>query len=252
MSTENTDVNVIESFVVKYAILATPYATVVSLLYLIGYWSTFKINILNFIGLSDILKLALIPILLLFVMTGILSLFVFYLGFTPPVFRQTSNTRLFQSMGRLRTFLFIIFIIGGIVGWIFLASEPKWFIISMLVCGTAILGIYYLATKAGIISDTRIRLLVTLLVVIPVCLAPVVGRRSGQRVMDQPTGRLVDVKLFREYGSAAFKEKHIFDGQDNLVYLGAANDYVFFLSLDKSKTYVVKFSDLYFLELSNN
>lgn len=40
-----------------------PYALVVSTLYLWGYWGTFDINVLDYIGLSDVVKAAVYPIL---------------------------------------------------------------------------------------------------------------------------------------------------------------------------------------------
>jgi hypothetical protein len=58
MATENTD-SKIDFF--KYAVAITPYAILVALLYLWGSWSSFGINIFNYIALTDILKLALIP-----------------------------------------------------------------------------------------------------------------------------------------------------------------------------------------------
>jgi hypothetical protein len=88
------------------------------------------------------------------------------------------------------------------------------------------------------------------LILSPLVLSFAVGRGAGDRIINtMPVDRFVDVKILREYGSESFSKKHILEGQDKLLYLGVANDYVFFLSPDKSKTYVFKFSDLHFLEL---
>jgi hypothetical protein len=46
----------------KYISFATPYAFVVASLYLFAFWGSFKINILEFVGFSDLVRLALYPL----------------------------------------------------------------------------------------------------------------------------------------------------------------------------------------------
>lgn len=46
----------------KYVSFATPYGVLVSSLYLFGFWGTFKLNVLEFVGLADLMKLALYPV----------------------------------------------------------------------------------------------------------------------------------------------------------------------------------------------
>lgn len=53
-----------------------PYALVTSLLYLFGYWSSFQINILEYISLPDVIKLAIYPL----VIGALLSLVGFYVS----------------------------------------------------------------------------------------------------------------------------------------------------------------------------
>lgn len=43
--------------------LAVPYAIVVSVLYLFGYWGTFQINPLEYVGVGDLIKLAAYPLM---------------------------------------------------------------------------------------------------------------------------------------------------------------------------------------------
>lgn len=47
----------------KVIYFSTAYGFVVSMLYLFGYWSTFGINILEYIEISDVIKLSIYPIL---------------------------------------------------------------------------------------------------------------------------------------------------------------------------------------------
>ena len=46
----------------KYIWLAAPYFITVGLLYLWAYWSSFGINILEYAALSDVAKVAIIPV----------------------------------------------------------------------------------------------------------------------------------------------------------------------------------------------
>ena len=57
----------------KILAVLTPYSLVVSLLYLFGYWSSFDVNILEYIAISDVIKSALTPLLyaLIFVAFGV-------------------------------------------------------------------------------------------------------------------------------------------------------------------------------------
>ena len=58
----------------KIIYFATPYAAIASLLYLFGYWSTFELNILEYVSMSDILRLSIYPMAT--------SLIVAIIGFT--------------------------------------------------------------------------------------------------------------------------------------------------------------------------
>ncbi len=48
--------------------LAVPYAIVVSVIYLFGYWGTFQINPLEYVGVSDLIKLAAYPLMTVLVL----------------------------------------------------------------------------------------------------------------------------------------------------------------------------------------
>lgn len=51
----------------KLLAVLTPYSLVVSLLYLFGYWSSFDVNILEYIAISDVIKSTLTPLLYAFI-----------------------------------------------------------------------------------------------------------------------------------------------------------------------------------------
>jgi hypothetical protein len=62
----------------NYAFLITPYASFMALQYLWGYWGSFKINVFNFITLSDILKLALLPVVYIFMATVLAAVILYF------------------------------------------------------------------------------------------------------------------------------------------------------------------------------
>src|SRR5689334_4006081 len=43
--------------------LIAPYSITISVLYLMGYWTSFRINALEFVSLADVLKLAIYPMI---------------------------------------------------------------------------------------------------------------------------------------------------------------------------------------------
>lgn len=56
---------------------------------------------------------------------------------------------------------------------------------------------------------------------------------------------MVSTETFKE--SETFKSK----GQNTLKFIGAAGEYFFFITMDNSIVYAVKYKDLYFLEFKN-
>ncbi|BDF93652.1 hypothetical protein [Pseudoalteromonas sp. KAN5] len=52
----------------KYILISTPVGMSLSLMYMFGFWGEFNVNILNYISLSDILKLGIYPISVLSVL----------------------------------------------------------------------------------------------------------------------------------------------------------------------------------------
>jgi hypothetical protein len=78
-----------------------------------------------------------------------------------------------------------------------------------------------------------------------------IGKINAQNVLSGKNARIISTQLFKEIGTDLVKSKGILEGQENLKYVGAAGDYFFFLTLDNSTMYAVKYSDLHFLELRN-
>lgn len=99
----------------KYVWLVAPYFITVGLLYLWAYWSSFGINILEYAALSDIAKVAIIPVGSAFVFI----LFGFFLGefgyvnklhFPPGGGRDTRTGRFLGKFQRLFVIIYWLFL----------------------------------------------------------------------------------------------------------------------------------------------
>lgn len=76
-----------------------------------------------------------------------------------------------------------------------------------------------------------------------------IGKSNAQRVLAGKSVKIISSKILKEYGTEVFKSKELLAGQDNLKFVGAAGDYFFFISLDNTNVYAVKYSDVHLLEL---
>lgn len=133
----------------KYFIIVTPYMLTVSTLYLFGYWSVFRINILEFIGIGDIIKLAIYQLAYsaAFLVTGAITSEIFLRPLFPVGGGTDEPTSKF-IMRHWRWALFIIFIFIVYL-YLFTVSPGKWIIISFILgplCGLAL-------SRTGLLSE---------------------------------------------------------------------------------------------------
>jgi hypothetical protein len=234
----------VEKRLLQYTFILTPYATLLSMLYLIGYWSTFKINIISFIDLSDILKLSLLPLLIVMIVSITLSSIMVYLS-------PLGSIEIDDYPRRVVVILIVLLAIAPFVAF-YIYKKDKWAIVGIILATLLFLIFRKVKILERLIADTRIRTLIIMLIVLPPFYSFWLGRTQARVVINNPSStRFVDVKVFRDYGSDSFTKKQMLDKQDKLKFIGTANDYVFFTSVDNSKLYIVKFSDLHYLEFNN-
>jgi hypothetical protein len=139
----------------KYLAFAVPYSVAVSLLYLFGYWGSFNINVLEFIGLNEIAKLALYPLLvsLIFMMMG----FAFGLiigGRLPP--GGGAHTRIKQFLYKHWPVPIAIYILLIVLSALYLPMPRKWFVVAFFV---SLLGVpmTHLDYFIALIPNPRLR-----------------------------------------------------------------------------------------------
>lgn len=232
--------------------ICTAFAIAVALLYLIGYWYSFGINILEFIQLSDILKLATFPVLI----GGfyLLGAIVYAPVLLPSVAKWEEKVagleikempfgieRIIKGGLTLES----IFYIYNLVIIIILPVSLKWQL------GAICTGVLIIKTmKRGgsflspWISSQMLRAQVITVAILFPLYSFGLGKGNAELVLSGIYCKVVNTKVFREGVDKL-------DGQTSLKYIGVAGDNVFFLSMDNNKTYIVKDSDLYFVELTD-
>jgi hypothetical protein len=247
----NTENDPLGSYFLRYTFLATPYATLVSVAYLWGYWNSFRINIFSFIALSDILKLALVPFLITTIVpaVGYIPTFLLYSWITKTYrFSSVPPPRLILTMKLIFT--------GGVILILFLAKgSSRWFWLGTLfvAVGRATISRVVVGINASkkFLEDENFRFAVVLLIIAPLLLALAFGRSRAERIFAGTAGtQFVETRLFRDFENQSFVKQELPKAHEKLKFVGAANDYLFFLSLDNSKMYITKFSDVHFLYFS--
>ena len=219
----------------KAVYLATPYAFVISLAYLFGYWSTFDINILEYISFADVIKLSLYPL--------VASLLFFVFGMIYGTLKSESVKEVKKEHEKdKRTWLLLLILLGII--FIALDRYNLWFI-----------GAYLFAQLLIILLDKHVSFdelipnfppkvkstIKNILVLLPL-LAFASGKIHGKHILIGHNTRFVSASIL--------KENKLFNGKEKLKFLGLAGDYVFFLSGDNTRCFIIRAEEIPVLELS--
>jgi hypothetical protein len=226
-----------------------PYALATSLLYLFGYWSSFQINILEYVSLPDVIKLAIYPL--------VIGAFLSLVGFYVQVIVGTSFTadpeKAFIVVSRKYvgwTNWIVFFLILGILffkrtgSWYVTAGFLLAFLVSFNFLGTDKLKNY--------IPHPSARKVILFSVSIILFTSYGRGKENAERILNGTRYKTVSTSVFKEKGSAGFDDKKLLEGLDKLKYIGTAGDYFFFISMDNSRTFVAKYSDFHFIEFENH
>lgn len=238
-----------EDYLIRYAFLITPYASAIACLYLQGYWRVFKINIFNFVSLTDILKMSVAPFAFILVTSGMLIIVFYFIVSIPN--RLPRRIRWFnEPIPPLANLVFNSTLIVISIAILVLVNNPDKWIWSGLI-NAAVLSriVAELNVLRHVVSETPLRFVLVFSITVPLFTAFGLGTQMGRYVLyDDKSTRLIPTTIFREHGNEFFMKKHLLEGQDKLKYIGMTGDYVFFLSADNSRTYIVKFTDLHFFE----
>jgi len=254
----------------------TAYAFAVALLYLYAFWKTFDINILDFIQTSDILKLTIFPVLFgaFFTFIGLATLPLLFpaeINLSPSDIDKMRNEleqadtpekreallkkaeSILVKLNRLAIVakwqqkwgkaLSIIWIVSVFIIIVIVPEPYRWQIGAMAVGFTVFINVPNVQYLERLIPHLVWRLVVMEVAVVVPFLSFGYGKKDAINILSGNEYKVVSTKVFKD----GVKE---LGGQTSLKYIGVAGDNFFFISMDNSKTYIVKDSDLYFLELT--
>jgi len=205
----------------KYIIFLAPYSIFVSILYLLGYWGEFDINIFEYIGLGDIIKTAIYQLAYYggFVLLGVAITEIFLSPVLKKVYPPGGGADLPEAKYfRLLWRIYVIAIVGyATYIALFTASDRRWFIAAALISPVAFTAISSLDILSEVIPNAVIRNAVTLPLVIILLSA------YGWGITDAHSKKSNGIPV------------KINGIEDNKTYIGRAGGYVFLWSI-KSKT----------------
>ena len=230
--------------------IITPYAIVVCALYLFGFWSSFDINILEYMSFPDVLRLSIYPVFI-----GS----IFYVGFILirsflidiDNIKKAKSEKVFINVShKFARWSSLAAVILGIVLMTFIKGPIKWTYAGLLAFYILIISIDDISILVPLIPNPVIRRLVFVSAILIITSSFGTGKYNAELIISGSKAMEVSTNIFREKGSKLFQSKGLLEGQETLKYIGTAGDHIFFLSMDNTRTYIVKYSDLHYIELS--
>lgn len=230
--------------------LLTAYGYFVSTIYLVTYWSFFGINILAFVSLADIAKIALFPLLLgsvILILAAFQALSLIF-GTSTLVSNDEESSDVWLLKGKISLLVlgFILLLVGG---FFFLVGDPAINLALAVSIGIFIgLGIGHLS-EAFPMRNKLVRLLVICTVCVLPCFSFGIGRYDARRVWSGKKTTRISTRLIKLSGSEEFRTKELLSNDETLKLIGSTGEYFFFLNETNSATLIFKYEDLYFLEI---
>ncbi len=215
--------------------VVVPYFIGVSALYLFGYWGAFNVNIFEYVGLSDIAKLSIYPLLASLVFVFVFSGFLIAELLISPVFPPGGGNA--SAVGRFyqkyeRGLLAAMVALG--VGAALFGQEPgRWFCIALIV-GTFSSPLHRNEWIIRKVPDPRIRATLLSLALLLPGVSFAYGKLEAYLIKTGHPTNIVDVE--RSKLSLSADQKH------PVSVLGFIGDtYVFFESKSGQVVYVKQF-----------
>ena len=207
-----------------YFWLAAPYFISIGLLYLWAYWSSFGINILEYAGLSDVAKVAIIPVGSVF----IFLLFGFFIG----EFGYVSRIRFPTGGGRntstgifLRKYegLFIFFYFLFLFFLIYTSLPGKWIVLPIW----GMFAPYFILKNTTFLSeinnDSVRSLIIAILVILPI-FSFCQGKINADKILNNTEYMYIK-------GSKP---------DEQMKYVGYINQVTFLISMDNNHVRIVR------------
>ncbi|MHB1184265.1 MAG: hypothetical protein ACYC4A_06140 [Desulfobulbia bacterium] len=197
------------------------YLLTVGVLYLWGYWESFGVNIFEFVALSDVVKVAIIPVgsVFLFVLLG------FGIGEITIADKFNEGGGRSTKIGKILNKLFPFFVVIYLVIITYLMfSKPelpgKWKVLPVFLMFPP----YFLLKGSGFIKEIHNDSLRSLIIISIVALPLYsfsTGKINAEKILKNNEYKFI------ELGENTAKEK--------MKFIGHANNYLFFISMDNGK-----------------
>jgi hypothetical protein len=218
----------------NYVVFAVPYGAVVASLYLFGFWGSFHVNVLEFVGLSDLIKLAIYPLFisLASLLVGYILVEFFWGSALPPGGGADSpNGRFGKKHWRylIGGYLIIIFAVA-----IFGPSPEKWFLVAVLVSFLST-PLTHLQIFIDIIPNPRARRSMLFLLILVAGIAFYYGTYNAHLAKSGRGSLLVDVSRSK------LSLQH--EPKKPVVYLGYVSGYFVLLESASGAVVFVKAKD---------
>jgi hypothetical protein len=244
MTTSPTTSEPTSSTLLSVKVWLAPYALAVSTLYLWGYWGTFGINVLDYIGVSDIIKAAVYP-----VMTGLMALAVGALlgELMSPRLEPGAgaNTRigklLNDSLPLLRTAYVVLLAVVVMFSW-----PNKWLVVGVLVAVPVYFQLKKSALLANEIPSDSARSITLFMLIMAVPVAFHRGQLQGTAVVEGASYQTVTSELPTKGATARLSHA------DKQRFIGKLGDRFAFYDPDARSVSLIESSEIKVLTLTSS
>ena len=223
----------------EHGLLASFYFVAVGALYLWGYWSSFEINILEYISLTDIVKVTVIPIISSFIAVtagAILGELITSPGFPPGAGANTPEGRFlnnykFLLLGAYCILTLLIYFLGPVQKWIILP-------------GLISLPIWVMLRNQRFLEDLIPNDSVNRITVLLLCMLPFYayghGIMNADKIITGSDYKYVELQIKKfAVGTSANENEY-----EKLKFLGFMNNFVFLMPIEGKTVIVTKFDNV--------
>lgn len=222
-------------------ILAVPFAAGVGASYSFGYWGYFHVDPLQFVGLSDLPKLAVYPLLVIVFTTALSAIFLQVTlapMFPPGAGRDTPAGRVGMKYWRALVAAIILLLVAAI-WWL---TEPwNWFVACMLAPLLSVL-LTHIPFFVALLPNLGLRQVVLLHLVLLPCLAFTSGRVNAISASVGKPYFFVDVARSGSALKSSFAEPIVFLGRlgETYIYLEQKSGSIGFIKAKDDAQLILK------------
>ncbi len=224
-----------------------PYAIFVATLYLWGYWGTFNVNVLEHISISEVVKIAVYPLVsafIFFVIGVLIGQFIAPGSALPP--GGGKNTAVARFLNKKIGKILVLFLFVGITISVFkefISSPERWFILAIVIAFVVYLPLKSSDFLRNELKSDEVRSAAIFIVSALVPFAYVRGVMNAQNILTGKNFLYQNIDLPNIHGGSAAEPSA------RLRYLGRLNDRFIFFDPIKEATVFIALEGVKALEL---